>query len=427
MNSFNLRENSLFKEKYYEKTLNSGFKITVIPKSLPAMTAFLCCDFGAAEVKYRLDGEIFTLPYGTAHFLEHKMFETADGRDSFLDFDAYGGNANAFTSFENTCYYFCAGENFFENLEVLLSSVSSFHCTKKSVEKEKKIIAREIKMYEDLPNSCVSRNLLSAMYANHPLTEPISGRVESINTITKEILCQAYDHFYVPENLSLCICGDVDLERVSEYAEKYFGTPSHKRPETVFDPEPLNVTSEKALETGIVATPLFSMGIKCENPDLKDINFVRRSSALRIAISLAFGRASDFYCQSYAQGLLSERFYAGYTSTRGASYISLSGSSTDPEAVFEKAKAEIRYRKTHFFTEEQILREKKAAYAESITLFDSAEDLTSCFAMNSFFDYDEFDCIEILRDITPQEIKDALDSIDLTKASISIIRKDDLI
>ena len=104
MNSFNLRENSLFKEKYYEKTLKSGFKITVIPKSLPAMTAFLCCDFGAAEVKYRLDGEIFTLPYGTAHFLEHTMFETADGRDSFLDFDAYGGNANAFTSFENTCY-----------------------------------------------------------------------------------------------------------------------------------------------------------------------------------------------------------------------------------------------------------------------------------------------------------------------------------
>ena len=423
MNSFNLRENRLFKEKYYEKTLNSGFKITVIPKDLPAKAAFLCCDFGACEVKYRLDGEIFTLPYGTAHFLEHKMFETADGRDAFLDFDACGGNANAFTSFENTCYYFLASENFYENLEVLLSSVSSFHCTKKSVEKEKKIIAREIKMYEDLPNSCVSRNLFGAMYANHPLTEPISGRVESINAITKEMLYRAYDHFYVPENLSLCICGEVDLERVSEYTEKYFGTPSHKRPETIFDSEPEGVFSKRVSEKGIVATPLFSMGIKCESPDLNDVGFLRRSSALRIAISLTFGRASNFYCENYAQGLLSERFYAGYTATRGASYISVSGSSDRPEAVFERAIAEIEYRKTHFFTEEQILREKKAAYAESITLFDSAEDLASCFAVNSFFDYDEFDCIEILRDITPQEIKDALDSIDLSKASLSIIER----
>ena len=139
MNQFALQESPALKEKYYIKTLDSGFRIIVIPKELPASVAFLCCDFGAADVEYKVDGESYSLPYGTAHFLEHKMFETKDGRDAFMDFDSFGGNANAFTSFENTCYYFMAAENFFENLEVLLSAVSSFHCTAKSVAKEKKI------------------------------------------------------------------------------------------------------------------------------------------------------------------------------------------------------------------------------------------------------------------------------------------------
>ncbi len=427
MSEFKLRENSLFKEKYYYKTLGSGFKITVIPKDLPTTVAFLCCDFGESDVKYHLDGKTYTLPYGTAHFLEHKMFETADGRDAFLDFDSYGGNANAFTSFENTCYYFLASENFYENLEVLLNAVSSLHCTKKSVEKEKKIIAREIKMYEDQPNSTVLRNLLGAMYKHHPLNQPISGTVESISEITKDTLCQAYKHFYVPENMCLCVCGKVDLDKISEYAEKYFGMPSEKRPETIFDDEPLTVIEKEVSETDIIATPLFSIGIKCPPQDITTLDFVRKSSALRIAISLTFGRASDFYCQNYQSGLLNERFYAGYTTSRGAAYIAISGSSNQPESVFEKALAELEYRKKHFFTKEQILREKKAAYAESITLFDSAEDLASTFGITSFFDYDEYECIEILRDITEEEIKNALDSIDITNASISIIRKDDLI
>ncbi len=427
MNGYNLTENNLFKEKYYHKKLKSGFKITVIPKDLPASVAFLCCDFGETDLKYRVDGEVFTLPYGCAHFLEHKMFETADGRDAFMDFDAFGGNANAFTSFENTCYYFVASENFYENLNLLLSSVASFHCTKKSVEKEKKIIAREIKMYEDQPNSCVSRNLMTALYKSHPLILPISGTVESISEITKETLYRAYEHFYVPENLSLCICGNVDLEKVSEYAEKYFGNPSRKRPETVFDREPLTVVAKSRVETDIVATPLFSIGIKCPPEDIGDIEFIKRSSALRLAISLAFGRASDFYCENYASGLLNERFYAGYTATRGAAYIIISGSSNQPERVFERALAELEERKSRFFTAEQILREKKAAYAECLTLFDSAEDLASTFGITSFFGYDEYDCIEILRNITDEEIKAALDSINLENSSISIIRKDDLL
>lgn len=423
MNGFILKENKNFKEKYYYKELASGFKITVIPKDLPTNTAFLCCDFGGADVEYTMDGKNYSLPYGTAHFLEHKMFENADGSDAFSNFDNFGGSANAFTSYENTCYYFSCTDNFFENLDVLLNSVSSLHCTEKSVKKEEKIIAREITMYEDLPNSNVSRNLCKAMYHLHPTIEPISGTIESISHITKDVLYQAYNHFYVPSNLSLCVCGNMDMEKISDYAERYFGKASQKRPETIFHDEDISVSQKNITQEGVVATSLFSIGIKCPPYDENNLEAVRKSSAMRLAISLIFGRASDFYCENYAKGLLNERFYAGFTTCRHAAHIIISASGDQPELVMEKALAEIRHRQKVFFTDEQILREKKAAYAESLTLFDSGEDLASSCAASAFLNYDEFDCIEIIRDVTNEEIRAALLSIDTSNSAISIIKK----
>lgn len=425
MYNFTLKENKLFKEKYYYTTLDSGLKIIVIPKDLPTKTAFLCCDFGGADVEYTVNGEKFTLPFGTAHFLEHKMFESADGSDAFSEYDQYGGNANAFTSYENTCYYFSCADNFYENLTVLLKAVSSLHCTKKSVDKERKIIAREITMYEDLPNSRVTRNLHKAMYHANPTRMPISGTIQDINEITKETLYQAYNHFYVPGNLSLCVCGNEDMEKIAQYAEKYFGTGRGERPKTLFPAEELTVNQSVITESSIVATPLYSLGIKCNPSPKTDIQTQRKYTAMRLAVSLLFGRASDFYCQNYGLGLINERFYAGFHTSRSTAYVVVSGSGNEHDNVFRKALQEIDYRKQVFFTEEQIRREVKAAYAESITLFDNSEDLTAAMASSAFLDYDEYDCIEILREITPQEIKEALHSIDTSNYSVSIINSEE--
>ena len=74
MNCFSTRENRLIKEKYLYTTHESGMKIILVPKSFPTQEAFLSCDFGAADTVFFEKGELFTLPAGTAHFLEHKMF-----------------------------------------------------------------------------------------------------------------------------------------------------------------------------------------------------------------------------------------------------------------------------------------------------------------------------------------------------------------
>lgn len=421
MTDFLLKEDKDLKEKYYYKTLESGFRIIVIPKKLPNMFAMVSCDFGGADIEYEKDGETFSLPSGTAHFLEHKMFENADGSDAFLEFDCFGGNANAFTSYENTCYYFSCTENFFDNLRILLSSVSSLHCTDESVEKERNIINREITMYEDLPTSQVAHNLSKALYHDHPAVYPISGTKETVSEITKETLFKAFGDFYVPSNLTLCVCGDLNPEPIENAVRMYFDKPGGARPKTVYKPEPKEVSAKRIVKNAVVGTPIYSIGIKyppCENNGLEAF---RKATAVRLAISLSFGRASDFYCDNYAKGILSERFYAGFTTSRNASHIVISGSGKEYDKVTELVRSELEYRKKHFFTEEQLLREKKAAYAESITLFDSGEDLTAVMAANSRLEYDEFDCIRVLRDITADEVREALNSIDLDNISISIV------
>jgi predicted Zn-dependent peptidase len=423
MADFILKENKTFKERYYHTTLENGFKITVIPKDSPAAYAMVCCDFGGNDIRYEKDGEIYELPAGTAHFLEHKMFESEDGSDAFLEFDNFGASANAFTSSDNTCYYYSCTENFFENLEILLKSVSSVHFSDASVEKEKKIIEREITMYEDLPSSNVSRNLSKALYHSHPTVFPISGTAETIAEITKETLFRAYNDFYLPANMSLCVCGTVDKEKVLEYAKRYFSSESAKRPKTLFPNEPETVAAKRYSASAVVASPLYCIGYKCKATEKQDFESVRRATAMRLAISLTFGRASDFFCENYEKGLLNERFYAGYAQARNTAHVIISGSGSEYEKMLSLATQEIERRKLEFFTDEQILREKKAAYAESLTIFDSGEDITAAHAANARFDYDEFDCIELLRDITAEEIKEALCSVDTDKAAISIIQK----
>lgn len=425
MNQFSIKENKTLKEKYYHTTLDCGLRITVIPKDLPNKFAFVCSNFGGADIQYEKDGKIFELPAGTAHFLEHKMFECSDGSDAFLEFDRFGGNANAYTSFENTCYYFSCTENFFENLDVLLRAVSEIHISEESVDKERKIIEREIKMYEDLPSSIVNRNLYTALYHNHPTIYPISGTVESIANITKSTLEQAFDHFYSPDNLSLCVCGNIKPDEIKTFAEKYFSKNTLPRPKTHFPDEPKNVAQHQIETYSVVATPLYSIGIKCPPVENNDKESFRKATAMRLAISLTFGRASDFYCQNYEKGLLNERFYAGYSSSRNSAHIVISGSGNEYNQIFDLVIAELKYRKKVFFTEEQLLREKKAAYAESITLFDSGEDLTAVAVSNAFYDYDEFDCIDILRDISFDEVKNALCSIDLSNTSLSIVKSNE--
>ena len=125
-------------EKYTRVTFDNGFTCYIIPKDVVSAYAAIGVHFGSCDTVCADTNEVF--PVGTAHFLEHKMFQTRKG-DAFELFADLGAAANAYTANDKTVYNFSCTENFCENYAVLLDMVFNAHYTKKSVEKEKGIIS----------------------------------------------------------------------------------------------------------------------------------------------------------------------------------------------------------------------------------------------------------------------------------------------
>lgn len=169
--------------------------------------------------KTNADKEFTTVPEGIAHFLEHKLFENEDC-DAFELYAKTGANANAYTSFDRTCYLFSCSDNYKESLEILLSFVQNPYFTQETVDKEQGIIGQEIKMCDDNPTWKVLFNMLQGMYHKHPVRIDIAGTIESIAEIDADLLYKCYNTFYNLHNMVLVVAGNVKTEEVINIADK---------------------------------------------------------------------------------------------------------------------------------------------------------------------------------------------------------------
>ena len=199
-------------------TLPSG--LTVLCRTMPGYSsvhAMYATNFGSVVREFTLNGKRIQLPAGTAHFLEHKMFESEQG-DAFDLYAKTGAAANAFTSYDRTCYIFTATGMTDENLDILLNMVGHPWFTKETIAKEQGIIGQEIKMYDDSPDWRLLTALFRCLYKSHPipLRDDIAGTVESIAELTPELLYACTDAFYRPGNMVLSVAGNITLDQAVE-------------------------------------------------------------------------------------------------------------------------------------------------------------------------------------------------------------------
>ena len=154
------RASPKLEESYFETRHTSGLRILVSPKDLSAAYATVGVEYGSRD---RLAGG--TLPMGIAHFLEHKMFERADGTSWEDVFSALGAEVNAYTSDDCTAYMFSGTDRIPEALEALVAMVTDLSVTSASVSRERQIIAEEIRMNADDPWEVCYANMLRGLYA----------------------------------------------------------------------------------------------------------------------------------------------------------------------------------------------------------------------------------------------------------------------
>ena len=172
-------------ETVWHEILPNGLPVYVLtrPESSGQFACFAVRCGGASTCIPDDRGGWEELPAGMAHYLEHKMFDTEEGSASDR-FGESGASDNAFTSETMTAYYFTGTRDFEQNLRILLEMVSVPWFTQESVDKERGIIAQEIRMNEDDPYDESYRRLMEMMYAADPVKTRVVGTEESIQHIT---------------------------------------------------------------------------------------------------------------------------------------------------------------------------------------------------------------------------------------------------
>ncbi|MBE6540621.1 MAG: insulinase family protein [Ruminococcaceae bacterium] len=420
-----VKENKVLGEKYYYFVHSSGLPVYVCPKNHETAFAAVAVKYGSCDNRLPTEKGIVTVPDGTAHFLEHKMFENPDGTDSFETFTKNGGDANAFTSFERTEYIFSCTENFYINLKTLLQMVFTPHFTKESVQKEQGIIGQEIKMYEDDADWRALLGMLEGMYVNNPVRKDIAGTIESIAEITPEILYDIHKVFYHPSNTVLCICGNVDPEEVKKVCDECLAY----YPETKIDLpdifEPAQVNEQRVVTKLKIGMPQFALGIKEAFPEKSDDD-LKRSAEHAIILQLLFGSSGEFYCENYESGLISDRFSYSYYNSRDWSYISIEGVADDPDMVAQAVKNEIAKRKSFFFTKEEFLRAKKVIYATECLSFNSTSEIANRLASAALEGCDMLDYASVIQNTCYEEVKERfMKGYDMEKSCLSIVFPED--
>lgn len=275
-------------------------------------------------------GEEITFPAGTAHFIEHKLFQQEWG-DAFTKFTQQGASANAFTDADKTVYYFSCRERFLENLRLLLEFVQKPCFTEKDTEREKAIIASEITMYDDAADWVVYQQMLRMLYETHPIRNQIAGTVETIQKITAVELQRAYEMYYTTENMVLICTGNLNGAEVRAAAETVKSRTTEAR---VYFPVEKPEILEKYQESKKgLARPVFQIGFKMQPIPKED--WLKSRIAAGFVLELLAGESSTFFTEAYEKGWLDEPLGTAFFCGEGYAFAALSGTGEHPEDTAE--------------------------------------------------------------------------------------------
>ena len=164
---------------------------------------------------------------GIAHLIEHMTFkgtkQRKTSRDIANDIELLGGHMNAFTGHEYTGFYLKAPkQNFNMVLEVLADIFKNSIIPQVELNKEKRVIIEEIKMYEDIPMEKVQDLYLGKLFSNHPLGQNIAGSEKSLKSILREDCLDFIDKYFTKQNIVIVVAGGFCEEEIVNNLDKHF-------------------------------------------------------------------------------------------------------------------------------------------------------------------------------------------------------------
>lgn len=406
----------------YTETLSNGLDVIFVPfEKKSNYYISYATRFGSEITSFTPAGEkkSIKVPDGIAHFLEHKMFEQESGEDPFAYFSKSGTGANASTSYDNTQYICYGTKNFIDNLRYLIQYVNAPYYTDENVEKEKGIIAEELKMYADLPDVQLETKLRENVYHVHPRRVDIGGTVDEIYKITKEDLYLCYNNFYSPNNMFILVVGKFPMEEAMSVIHQELDTRENlEKAEIATIKEKKSVRKKEDSFVGNIQVPKIAVGLKVPIADLGEYEDLELDLYLTMFTTMLFGSSSLFRERARNEKLLNN-FYSDWDNTEQyKTYIILS-STNHPESLVQEIKKELS---NHELDEAMFERMKKVWIANEVKMADYIDS-----TVNNVFDdmirYHKVipNKVDMIRKMNMKTLEKIVSKIDFDNLSVVIM------
>lgn len=414
--------NNRFQETYYEETLANGLKVVLWEKKDFVKSFFMIATpFGALDLEQIDENQQeYKFHSGLAHFLEHKMFEKKE-QDVMEQFTAMGASCNAFTSYTETAYYFSTSEHPEKPLNLLLDFVQNLDISEESVEKEKGIIIQELDMYEQMSESKIINETMSALFENHPLKYDIGGNHESVNATTKKELEQCYKLNYHPSRMILVgVSGHnptklMDVIRNNQEKKTFPEISKVKR--KVVD-EKREVHKSDHVFAMDVSMPKVNLAFKCEGiKDIQERN--KKEWSYKLLFDMYFSSLNEDYQNWLDKNIVNSSF--SFEIDFGYDYgLIMFYSETTKVDEFLLMMIET-LKNIDTVSEKRLEQLKRRYFGVNINSLTSGKQVAITYMRNYFSELDFFSSLEVIETITSEDLLKALKELDLKNYTKVII------
>lgn len=397
-------------EVVYTEQLPNGLNVILIPKKTLSKTfGIFTTDFGGADLEFipYNETEAVQIPSGTAHYLEHKLFDKGD-HDVYTEFGKLGSDANAYTNDSETSYYFTTVGNEIENVELLLNFVQDPYLTDDTVNKEKGIISQEYQMYADIPEQRIYLAVQESLFAKHPVRNEVLGTLDSINNMTKEQLLTAYETFYHPTNMTLAVSGNFDTEemmtaiRSNQELKKFPEIGPFTR---VYPNEQKEVHESQQILHMNVSVPKMMIGIKEYVGEIPSKELGIRKLLTNMTLDYFYSRSGTFYQELAESELIDSSFIYTSVIDKTFGFTMIGSNSAHPQLLAEQIKKQLKSLSSADLEEQQFQRLKKRTIGKTLRRMNSIENNAQGMIWNRNRGLSYFETIPAIQQLTLDDWK----------------------
>ncbi|MDP6962682.1 MAG: pitrilysin family protein [Planctomycetota bacterium] len=402
----------------------NGLQVAIIPTpGFHTTAAHFGLRFGGNDLQFTMpDGTDCQVPTGSAHYLEHKLFE---GRTEkvFDRFNRLGANFNGGTSFCTTTYYFSTAHNFNQCLEVLLDFVQYPLINDERVDKERGIIDQEVRMYLDDPGYRATFLLHEAMYESHGIRVGPGGTLEDVARINASHLQKCYDGFYTPQQMRLTIAGDVDVESTLRQLQPLLRDDNPLSAQRVCG-DLQSPRTNNWLETEFdVTRPYVFMGFPLTEPCEDGQQRLRQRIINSLVVDLMYDKSSALRQELYDQQLIDDSFGAYWSSEKTWGHMVLTGITDDPHKFVEEVCGRSQAFVKGEFSEHDFERLKKAAWGGIVSAMQTPSAIAQSVLSSMLSENKIFSALDELQKITLGDVQQAAETLlEFQRRAVAVLK-----